>query len=161
MSAHSSSVNALESLSDSLRTVLLYCAFQKHVNSEVLKPPWYLRFSLPESIITVITSNELQSTEAQKNDRSAPIKNHKQWPFEPIEVNYSSLNTQTSVGFCPSEFACFLKSIIIIEFKMSFDSGLRIDPFPRGWVEMTEMLFFPLDRYVEKFELQQILVKYS
>ena len=44
---------------------------------------------------------------------------------------------------------------------MSFDSGLRIDPFPRGWLEMTEMLFFRLDMYIEKFELQHILVKYS
>ena len=44
---------------------------------------------------------------------------------------------------------------------MSFDSGLHIDLFPRGWLEMTKMLFFPLDMYVEKFVLQQIQVKYS
>ena len=83
-SAHSSSVNALESLSDSFRTVFLYCAFQKHGNSEVLKPPLQLRFSLRESIIIIImiTSNKPQNTETHKTDRNAPIKNHKQWPFE-------------------------------------------------------------------------------
>ena len=34
-----------------------YCAFHKHANSEVQKPPSQLRFSLPSIIIT-ITSNE-------------------------------------------------------------------------------------------------------
>ena len=135
-SAHSSSVNALESLSDSFRTVLLYCTFQKHANSEVLKPPSQLRFSLPESIIIMITSNEPQNTEAHKTDWNAPIKNHQQWPFEPIEVNYFSLNTQTSVRFCPS---------------------------PRMTGNDWNTFFFPLDMYVEKFKfvLQQIWVKYS
>ena len=135
-SAHSSSVNALESLSDSFRTVFLYCAFQKHRNSEVLKPPLHLRFSLLKSIIIIImiTSNKPQNTEAHKTDRNAPIKNHKQWPFEPIEVNYFSLNTQTSVRFCSS---------------------------PRMTGNDWNAFFFPLDMYVEKFVLQQIWVKYS
>ena len=36
---------------------VFYCAFHKHANSKVQKPPSQLRFSLPSIIIT-ITSNE-------------------------------------------------------------------------------------------------------
>ena len=34
----------------------LYCAFQKHANSEVQKPPLQLRFSLPSIPITIISN---------------------------------------------------------------------------------------------------------
>ena len=53
-----------------------YCAFHKHANSKVQKPPSQLRFSLPSIIIT-ITSNEPGNTETHKTDRNPPITNHK------------------------------------------------------------------------------------
>ena len=63
---------------------LLYCAFHKHANSKVEKPPQsQLRFSLPSIIIT-ITSNEAWNTQTHEMDRNPPITNHKPWPFEPV-----------------------------------------------------------------------------
>ena len=59
----------------------LYCAFHKHANSKVQKPPSQLCLSLPSIIIT-ITSNEPWNTETHKTDRNPPITNHKPWPFE-------------------------------------------------------------------------------
>ena len=38
-----------------------------------------------------ITSNEPWNTETRKTDRNPPITNHKQWPFEPVEVNFRFL----------------------------------------------------------------------
>ena len=35
-----------------------------------------------------ITSNEPWNTETHKTDRNPPITNHKQWPFEPVEINF-------------------------------------------------------------------------
>ena len=67
-----------------------YCAFHKHANSKVQKPPSQLRFSLPSIIIT-ITSNEPGNTETQKSDRNPPITNHKPWPFEPVKVKFCFL----------------------------------------------------------------------
>ena len=68
-----------------------YCAFHKHANSQVQKPPsQILRFSLP-SIIIMITSNEPWNTETHKTDRNPPITNHKPWPFEPIKVKFCFL----------------------------------------------------------------------
>ena len=64
-----------------------YCAFHKHGNSKVQKPPSQLRFSLPSIIIT-ITSNEPWNTETHKTDRNPPITNHKRWPFEPVKVKF-------------------------------------------------------------------------
>ena len=49
-----------------------YCAFHKHANSKVQKPPSQVRFSLP-SIIVMITSNEPGNTETHKTDRNSPI----------------------------------------------------------------------------------------
>ena len=63
-----------------------YCAFHKHANSKVQKPPLQLRFSLP-SIIIMITSNEPWNTETHKTDRNPLITNHKPWPFELVKVN--------------------------------------------------------------------------
>ena len=60
-----------------------YCAFYKHANSKVQKPPLQLPFSLPSIIIT-ITSNEPWNTETQKHRK--PITNHKPWPFETVKV---------------------------------------------------------------------------
>ena len=34
------------------------------------------------------TNNEPWNTETHKTDRNPPIKNHKPWPFEPLEVNF-------------------------------------------------------------------------
>ena len=45
-----------------------------------------MRFSLPSLIIT-ITSNEPWNTETHKTDRNPPIRNHKPWPFEAVELN--------------------------------------------------------------------------
>ena len=67
-----------------------YCAFHKHANSKVQKPPSQLRFSLPSIIIT-ITSNEPGNTETHKTDRNPPIRNHNPWPFEPVKVNFCFL----------------------------------------------------------------------
>ena len=53
-----------------------YCAFHKHANCKVQKPPSQLRFSLPSIIIT-ITSNEPWNTDTHKTDRNPPITNHK------------------------------------------------------------------------------------
>ena len=63
--------------------ISLYCAFHKHANSKVQKPPSQLRFSLPSIIIT-ITCNEPWNTETRKTDWNPPITNHKPWPFEPV-----------------------------------------------------------------------------
>ena len=68
----------------------LYCAFHKHANSKVQKPPSQLCFSLPSIIIT-ITSNEPWNTETHKTDRNPPITNHKPWPFEPVKVKFCFL----------------------------------------------------------------------
>ena len=67
-----------------------YCAFHKHANSKVQKPPSQLRFSLPSIIIT-ITSNEPWNTERHKTDRNPPITNHKPWPFKPVKVKFCFL----------------------------------------------------------------------
>ena len=64
-----------------------YCAFHKHANSKVQKPPSQLRFSLVSIIIT-ITSNEPWNTETHKTDRNPPITKHKPWPFEPVKVKF-------------------------------------------------------------------------
>ena len=69
---------------------VFYCAFQKHANSEVQKPPSQVRFSLPSIIIT-ITSYEPWNTEKHKTDRNPPITNHKPWPFELVVVNFCFL----------------------------------------------------------------------
>ena len=65
--------------------VLYYCAFHKHANFKVQKPPSQAGFSLPSIIIT-ITSNEPWNTETHKRDRNPPITHHKPWPFEPVKV---------------------------------------------------------------------------
>ena len=63
--------------------IAFYCAFHKHANSKVQKPPPQLRFSLLSMIIT-ITSNETWNAETNKTDWNPPITDHKQWPFEPV-----------------------------------------------------------------------------
>ena len=71
-------------------SLIHYCAFHKHANSKVQKPPSQLRFSLPSIIIT-ITSNEPGNKETHKMDRNPPITNHKPWPFEPVKVKFCFL----------------------------------------------------------------------
>ena len=56
---------------------LIYCAFHKHANSKVQKPPSQLRFSL-SSIIITITSNEPWNTETQNGSKST---NHRSQTF--------------------------------------------------------------------------------
>ena len=63
--------------------IAFYCAFHKHANSKVQKPPPQLRFSLLSMIIT-ITSNEPWNAETNKTDWNPLITDHKQWPFEPV-----------------------------------------------------------------------------
>ena len=70
--------------------IKLYCAFHKHANSKVQKPPSQLRFSLP-SIIFTITSNEPGNKETHKTDRNPTITDHKSWPFELVKVNFCFL----------------------------------------------------------------------
>ena len=67
-----------------------YCAFHKHANSKVQKPPSQLRFSLPSIIIT-ITSNEPWNSEAHKTDRNPLNRNHNPWPFEPVKIKFCFL----------------------------------------------------------------------
>ena len=67
-----------------------YCAFHKHANSKVQKPPSQLRFSLPSIIIT-ITSNKPWNTETHKTHANPPITNHKPWPFERVKVKFCFL----------------------------------------------------------------------
>ena len=38
-----------------------------------------------------ITSNEPWNTETHKTDRNPPITNYKEWPFEPVKVNFCFL----------------------------------------------------------------------
>ena len=59
----------------SLTARRLYCAFHKHANSKVQKPPSQLCLSLPSIIIT-ITSNEPWNRETHKTDRNPQITNH-------------------------------------------------------------------------------------
>ena len=70
--------------------IAFYCAFHKHANSKVQKPPPQLRFSLLSMIIT-ITSNEPWNAETNKTDWNPPITDHKQWPFEPVKAKFSVL----------------------------------------------------------------------
>ena len=76
--------------SSNAQLVLYYCAFHKHANSEVQKPPSQSHFSLPSIIITII-SNEPWNTETHKRDRNPPITHHKPWPFEPVKVKFCFL----------------------------------------------------------------------
>ena len=59
----------------SLTARRLYCAFHKHANSKVQKPPSQVCLSLPSIIIT-ITSNEPWNRETHKTDRNPQITNH-------------------------------------------------------------------------------------
>ena len=59
----------------SLTARRLYCAFHKHANSKVQKPPSQLCLSLLSIIIT-ITSNEPWNRETHKTDRNPQITNH-------------------------------------------------------------------------------------
>ena len=59
----------------SLTARRLNCAFHKHANSKVQKPPSKLCLSLPSIIIT-ITSNEPWNRETHKTDRNPQITNH-------------------------------------------------------------------------------------
>ena len=59
----------------SLTALRFYCAFYKHRNSKVQKPPSQLCLSLPSIIIT-ITSNEPWNRETHKTDRNPQITNH-------------------------------------------------------------------------------------
>ena len=59
----------------SLTARRLYCAFHKHANSKVQKPPSQLCLSLPSIIIT-IKSNETWNRETHKTDRNPQITNH-------------------------------------------------------------------------------------
>ena len=70
--------------------LFVYCAFHKHANSKVQKPPSQLRFSLPSIKIT-ITINEPWNTETHKTDWNPPITNPKPWPFEPVKVKFCFL----------------------------------------------------------------------
>ena len=64
-----------------------YCAFHKHANSKVQKPPSHLRFLLSLIVIT-ITSNGPWNTETHTTDGNPPITNHKPWPYEPVNVKF-------------------------------------------------------------------------
>ena len=92
-----------------------YCAFQKHVNSEVQKPPQHVR------VFAAVNHNydhKQQSLKHRNTQNGSKSTNHKPWRFEPVEVNFSFLGplrrlttgkTQMSVGFGTSEFACLWK----------------------------------------------------
>ena len=97
----------------------IYCAFHKHENSKVQKPPSQLRFSLPSIIIT-ITSNEPSNTETHKTDRNPPITNHKPWPFEPVKDDWLQRKTQSSVGFSLSLLFLFFFSFFFSSFASGF-----------------------------------------
>ena len=59
-----------------------YCAFQKHANSEVQKPPSQLRFSLPSIIITITRNGPWKTENHSKSN------NHELLPFEHVKVNF-------------------------------------------------------------------------
>ena len=67
-----------------------FCAFHKHANSKVQKPPSQLRFLLL-SIISTITTKEPWNTETHKTDQNTPITDQKPWHFEPVKVKFCFL----------------------------------------------------------------------
>ena len=110
-----------------------YCAFHKHANSKVQKPPSQLRFSLPPIIIT-ITSNEPWNTETHKTDRNSPITNDNPWTFETIKVKFCFLrgplrwltvakNAIVSwlLNFCQNSHVCEKRSISLWKSSLTPD----------------------------------------
>ena len=95
---------------------LVYCAFQKHANSEVQKPPSQLHFSLLSILIT-ITSNE--PWHKKTHTKWIGITNYKPWPFEPIEVNFCFLRglLRLSMGAKITNFTCLLTSEFVCFWK--------------------------------------------
>ena len=65
----------------SLTARRLYCAFHKHANSKVQKPPSQVCLSLPSIIIT-ITSNEPWNRETHKMDRNPQSQTMTFWTRE-------------------------------------------------------------------------------
>ena len=122
----------------------LCCAFHKHANSKVQRPPSQLHFSLPSIIIT-ITRNEPWNIETHKTDRNPPITNHIPWPFEPVKVKY-----------------CFLRGLLrwLTAAKNTIVSGLlnfRIRMFVKSAVKRVNSkekclalfsFLFPFQQYV-------------
>ena len=84
-----------------------------------------------------ITSNEPWNTETHKTDRNPPITNHKQWSFEPVEVNFCFLRgvlwwlasdiLLTRGSKCTNHrktvlIACFLRGHLNLLFSLFFCS---------------------------------------
>ena len=61
-----------------------YCAFQKHVNSEVQKPPQQVRFF---AAVNHNYDHKQRSLKHRNTQNGSKSTNHKPWPFEPMEVN--------------------------------------------------------------------------
>ena len=61
-----------------------YCAFQKHVNSEVQKPPQQVRFF---AAVNHNYDHKQRSLKHRNTQNGSKCTNHEPWPFEPVEVN--------------------------------------------------------------------------
>ena len=96
-----------------------YCTFQKHVNSEVQKPPSQLLHFLLPPIIIMITSNESWNRKTHKRHQSPPIKNHKPWPLEPFEIKHlfpeRSAKMIDSSEKCKRHLAFELQNLCVFE----------------------------------------------
>ena len=122
----------------------VYCAFHKHANSKIQKPPSQLRFSMPSNIIT-ITSNEPWNTETHKTGRNPPITDHKPWPFEPVKATFCFLrgplrwltaakNANVS-WFLNFRVCVFMKSAVSSTYRETANVRfkLRISSFSSFW----------------------------
>ena len=110
-----------------------YCAFHKHANSKVQKPPSQLCFSLP-SVKIKITSNEPGNTETHKTDRNPPITNQKPWPFEPVKVKFCFLRG-------PLRWLTAAKNAIV-SWVLNFRIRMSVKSAVRQWLAHFEAFTF-------------------
>ena len=107
-----------------------YCAFHKHANSKVQKPPSQLRVSLP-SIIIAITSNEPCKTETHKTDQ-----NHKLRPLEPVKVKFCFL--RGPLRWLTAAKNAIVSWLLNFKIRMSVKSAVRHGSF-NPWLNLPEM----------------------
>ena len=117
----------------SLTARRLYCAFHKHADSKVQKPPSQLCLSLPSIIIT-ITSNEPSNRETHKTDRNAQITNHDLFnPWSKVSFPKRSVKMIDSSEKCNRQLGSELQNSHVCE---------KCDPNLRSTVYMKTHYFF-------------------
>ena len=68
--------------------VMLYNWLHFSLTHELWTLKVSLQFLFLPSVIIMLTRNEPWNTENHKADWNPPIRNHKSWPFELVEVNF-------------------------------------------------------------------------